>query len=247
MNKEYVQEYIQLEKTHWWFVVRKRIILYFLHKHAKGSSLKILNIGAAGGESSEWLKEFGEVISVENESFFIDYLRSKRINVTAASVLSMPFDDNSFDLVCAFDVIEHVQDDSAALEEINRVCKPQGTVCITVPAFRSLWSNHDVVNRHFRRYTKKELHRTMEAASHLSLQESAYFNSLLFLPIFFARKIAVIFSIGKKQGRSDFELYKTPSWLNTLLKSIFSLELPLLKMVSFPAGVSLICVLKKKA
>ncbi|RYY70743.1 MAG: class I SAM-dependent methyltransferase [Chitinophagaceae bacterium] len=246
MNKEYVQQYVQLEKAHWWFVVRQKIILYFLHKHIKGSSLKILNIGAAGGASSKWLQEFGEVVSVENESFFIDHLRSEGMNVTDASIISMPFPDNSFDLVCAFDVIEHVEQDDVALKEINRVCKSHGTVCITVPAFQSLWSNHDVVNRHFRRYKKKELHKRIETVNGLSIKEMAYFNSLLFLPIFVARRVGPIFS-SRKEDRSDFELYKTSSLLNGILKAVFSFEQSLLKKISFPFGVSLICVLRKTA
>lgn len=246
MNKEYVQQYVQLEKTHWWFLVRQKIILYFLHKHINGTSFKILNIGAAGGASSRWLQEFGEVTSVENDSFFVDHLRYEGMNVTDASVISMPFADNSFDLVCAFDVIEHVEDERKALDEINRVCKTQGVVCITVPAFQSLWSNHDVVNRHFRRYTKKSLHASLEAVKTLSFIESAYFNSLLFLPVFMARKIRSLFFTSEKGKQSDFELYKTSSLVNKILKSIFSLELSLLKKISFPAGVSLICVLKKK-
>ncbi len=246
MNKEFVQQYVQLENAHWWFVVRQKIILYFLHKHIKGCSLTILNIGAAGGASSKWLEEFGAVTSVENESVFIDHLRSKGMNVTDASVLSMPFADNSFDLVCAFDVIEHVEDDASALREIQRVCKVQGIVCITVPAFQSLWSNHDMVNRHFRRYSKKELHKRIEAVNNFSIKESTYFNSLLFLPIFVARKVGAVFSSGTKDGKSDFELYKTASWVNVVLKCIFSFELFLLREVSFPVGVSLICILKKK-
>lgn len=248
MNKEYVKQYVQLEKAHWWFVVRQKIILYFLRKNITGHSLKILNVGAAGGASSKWLEEFGEVTSLETDPVFLEHLHDNGMNVLNASVIDMPFTDNSFDLVCAFDVIEHVENDTLALEEINRVCKEEGTICITVPAFSSLWGNHDVVNVHFRRYTKKSFFSKLKSvpSAQFKSQEITYFNTILFLPIFIARKISSIVPFRNKKEQSDFTLYKTPGWLNEFLKSVFSFELPLLRKFYFPFGVSLLFVLKKK-
>ena len=245
MNKEYVKQYAQLEREHWWFVVRQKIILYFLHKHVKTTGLRILNIGAAGGASSKWLGELGEVVSLETDILFLEQLRSAGIDAIESSVISMPFADNSFDLVCAFDVIEHVEDDNAALAEMNRVCRKQGLLCVTVPAFQSLWGNHDVVNRHFRRYTKSTLLNRLNNLAGTSLLEMAYFNSLLFVPVFFARKISSLLPRRHKEEKADFTLFKTTGAGNKILKKIFSLELSILPKFKIPFGVSLLAVLKK--
>lgn len=246
MNKEYVQQYVQLEKQHWWFVVRQKIILSFLKKYTKDLPVRVLNIGAAGGASSQWLSKFGAVVSVETELSFIDYLRSKHIEVVDASIVNMPFDDNSFDLVCAFDVIEHVEDDVAAVKEMERVCKKDGVICATVPAFKMLWSNHDMVNGHYRRYTKKSFLSLFAKNAVLKNYELQYFNSLLFLPILVVRKISNLFKKGLDKNQSDFTNYKTRGILNKILRIIFAAEIPLLKFIKFPFGVSLIGIWKKQ-
>lgn len=245
MNKEYIQQYVKLEKEHWWFVVRQKIILQYLKTITKPQPIKILNIGAAGGASSKWLSTLGNVVSVETDPAFLNHLISENIPVVNASVISMPFNNNYFDLVCAFDVIEHVEDDFAAIKEIERVCKAGGFICITVPAFNMLWSNHDVVNGHYRRYASKSLRTLTEKFSSLEYKKLQYFNSLLFIPILIARKISNNFSNNKKIPQSDFGLFKKAGLLNKILKSIFSLEIPMLRFVRFPFGVSLIGIWKK--
>ena len=104
------------------------------------------------------LNIFGEVESVEFDTNCSIYSsENKNIRVCNASVASLPFKSSTFDLVCAFDVLEHVQNDNIAVKEIFRVCKKNGHVFVTVPAYEFLWSEHDEVNQHFRRYNKNNL------------------------------------------------------------------------------------------
>ncbi|MEP7166286.1 MAG: class I SAM-dependent methyltransferase [Ferruginibacter sp.] len=245
MNKEYVQQFAKLERTHWWFVVRKKIILQFLEKYTGTQPLSILNIGAAAGASTEWLAALGNVVSLETEPFFIEHLKEKQLKVVESSVTNMPFPNDSFDLICAFDVIEHVDDDAIALKEMKRLCKPGGIICITVPALKILWSDHDTVNEHYRRYTKRSLHYLGDAFPALKKMEIRYFNSLLFVPILAARKISGAFRGDPNKLRSDFTRYKTTGLLNKLFRAVFATEIPLLKFIRFPFGVSLIAVWKK--
>ena len=244
MNKEYIQQYVWLEKEHWWFVVRQQIILYFLRKRVSGNRLKILNIGAAGGASSKWLGEFGEVLSLESDPLFLEHLQKTGVPATQALVESMPFEDNQFDLVCAFDVIEHVREDALALKEMQRVCKIGGIICLTVPAFQQLWSQHDFVNQHFRRYTKATLLKAVRAATSLRVLETKYFNAVLFAPIFIARKFSNLLG-NKGTKQSDFTRFKSAGPTNCILKAIFRSELFLLPRINFPFGVSLVCLLQK--
>lgn len=104
-------------------------------------------MGAAAGTSSKWLSVFGTVISIENEPLFFQYQKAQSIVVINASVIALPFNKDEFDMVCAY-VIEHGADHEKALLELQRVCKTEGIICITVQAYQSLWSVHDEVNGH---------------------------------------------------------------------------------------------------
>lgn len=245
MKSEYVKEYGRLETSHWWFAVRQKIILQSISKFiSKEGDKKVLNIGAAAGASSAWLSVFGTVSSVENESVFLEHLHSKNIDAVSASAEQLPFADNSFDLVCAFDVVEHIEDDKKALAEMQRVCRPGGKICITVPAFQCLWGRHDVANGHKRRYVFSTLRQQLPAQN--KMLYSTCFNTLLFLPIYIARKIDWLLA-GKKEAASDFDIFKTNAFANSICQFIFNLETKLLKVMRFPFGVSLLVLLEKDA
>lgn len=246
MNKNYVAQYHRLETTHWWFLIRQKIITQVLKKYIpkQKDSLKILNVGAASGASSQCLSSLGEVISVENDPVFLDFLVGKKIPVINASIIALPFDDNSFDLICALDILEHVADDTKAIAELVRVCKPGGKICITVPACRSLWSAHDEVNNHFRRYSKSRLINLIDKQKN-KLLYSTYFNTILFPAIFILRKMEKLFRKKDDNEKSDFDYYKTNRWLSDTLKKIFGWEVFLLRFVKFSFGVSLLTLIEK--
>lgn len=251
MDKDYYRQYYVYERSHWWFRVRSRIIESKIRHLGNRKGLRILNIGVATGASSEMLSKYGEVISVEYDKdcfeFVSGILPGKVVN---ASITELPFDDNSFDLVCAFDVIEHVEDHKKAVEEMNRVCKPDGLVYVTVPAYMSLWSNHDVINHHVRRYTRPELRQLFH---HIKAREefATYFNSLLFPPIYLFRRMKSLFRKKEEplKAQSDFEVIRTQSFLgkimNSVLGAVFSMELFFLKFMRFPAGVSILILARK--
>ena len=243
MKSEYIKEYGRLEVSHWWFAVRKKIILQSIsHYVSPRHNLTILNIGAAAGASSKWLEVFGKVRSVENETLFVEHLLNNNIDVINASAEKLPFEDNSFDMVCAFDVIEHIEEDKNALEEMKRVCRPGGKVCITVPAYQYLWGSHDVVNGHKRRYSFSSF--KQKIPTQLVIKYSTYFNTLLFIPILLARKMQRLFG-NKNIEASDFENFKQSDLSAKICRFIFGLELPLLKMIRLPFGVSLLVLLEK--
>jgi SAM-dependent methyltransferase len=269
LNQDYYKNYYHLERNHWWFVVRLEILKQELQKIAileknennfETNKRRILNIGIATGKTSEMLAEFGEVTSVEYDAVCAEFVRKKlNIEVIEGSILELPFEVNSFDWVCAFDVVEHVEDDKKAISEMNRVCRNKGKICITVPAFQSLWSHHDEVNQHFKRYKMNEIINLFDLQSEKSYSKlsdkysfkvlrKTYFNSFLFIPIWFFRRIISLFpqkNIRKGSG-SDFEIYKSNSFLDSILKGIFLTEKKLFrKNISFPFGVSLLFFVEK--
>jgi ubiquinone/menaquinone biosynthesis C-methylase UbiE len=251
MDKNYYKEYFSLERNHWWFKVRAKIILLLIDKSlAKNDSNKqtVLNIGAATGKTSEILAKYGEVTSLEYDKECCEFVNENLpIKVINGSILELPFADNTFDLVCAFDVIEHVEDDKLALAEMKRVCKPNGLITVTVPAFMSLWSHHDIVNQHFRRYTKSNLTQLFTGNS-LNYTVATYYNSILFLPIFMFRLFTKIIPQKwiRKGAGSDATLGSEDGLVNKIMYQIFNIELTLLKAMKFPFGVSIFMSAIKK-
>ncbi len=248
MDKQYYKEYLTFEREHWWFRARSRILAAQIANLVRGlpGRARILNIGAALGASSDMLSRYGDVVSVEYEKECCDFvaLSSGKIFINA-SVTDLPFPPDSFDLVCAFDVIEHVTEDERAVREMTRVCRPGGAVAVSVPAFMMLWSHHDVVNHHQRRYRLHELRRLFKSSGRVLY--ASYFNSVLFLPIIGVRAITKLLPqkwIRSGSG-SDFSLVKSRV-LDRLFYHVLSLENTWLRRGwSAPFGVSIFASWKK--
>lgn len=253
MEKLYYKEYYEHERSHWWAKARLRILAEVLEELipvAPNKSSKILNTGAATGATSIMLKEYGDVLSLEYDKECSEFL-SEILNeeVVNASLTELPMSSETYDLICAFDVIEHIEDDHKALQEIYRTLTPDGHVYITVPAFMSLWSNHDVINHHFRRYRMKELVYLLETNG-FEVTYKSYFNFWLFLPIFLVRNISKLFAKAKGDENntgSDFETFQSNKSLNNIFYHLFKSEKGWMKRGwSFPFGVSAMIIGKKK-
>jgi len=235
-----IRQHLQLEERHWWFVARRTILLNLLEKELfSKADLDILDAGCGGGATMDSLKSYGRVRGMELDEEAVDYNREKGRDVLRGRVEEMPFCDGTFDLALALDVIEHVPDDLAALEELLRILNPGGHLLVTVPALRLLWGAHDVANGHYRRYTLGELRRRVEAAGFEVIRDT-YFNTLLF-PVVLA--VRMIGRLRRKGGASDIE--ETPEPLNSLLMNIFSLETQLVRRTRLPVGVSALCLARK--
>lgn len=244
MDPQFYKEYYFLERKSWWFRARLNILENtILRKLDTTKPLTILNVGVATGATTEMLQKYGEVTSVEYDKDCCDFLAAKTgIKAICASLTELPFEANTYDLVCAFDVIEHIEDDKLAMQEINRVLKPRGTYFVTVPAFQFLWSNHDVVNHHYRRYTQSQLSSLVNNAK-LDIAYTTYFNFWLFFPIALTRFILNLLPRKKDNSSSgsDNDLVSTDSLVNKLLFTIFNSENVLLKTgMRFPLGVSIL-------
>lgn len=249
MTPEYYKEYYQLERTNWWFTARLEILKSQVKTlFPNRNDLKILNIGVATGATSVMLEEFGKVKSVEYDEVCYQFVKEKlNIDIDQGTILALTFADNSYDLVCAFDVVEHVEDDKLAVSEMIRVCKSNGFVFVTVPAFMDLWSKHDEINYHFKRYTNQTLI-PLFPASKGNIHYRSYFNTLLFIPIYLVRFISNKFpNLFKRDGSgSDHSMFEL-GVLNKVLYWIFYVENIFLKhKMKLPFGVSLMLSFKKK-
>lgn len=253
MDQAYFKDYYHLEREHWWFLVRRKILAERINTLLnRPRQIHSLNVGAATGTTSDMLMEFGEVMSIEYDEeccrFTQGFLQTPIIQ---GSILELPFEDNQYDLVTAFDVIEHVEDHQKAVEELWRVCKPGGHIAITVPAYQFLWGPHDEINHHFRRYTATQLQQLFAQLKGQVIY-TTYYNSFLFLPIAAFRLLVKLLqglrSTKKEQppARSDHKVLGIHGWINRLLSGIFHLDYYWLKAgLRFPAGVSIMLFYKK--
>ena len=182
MDRDYELQTHQAEDRHWWYRGRRRVLDRVIDDLRLPARAQILDAGCGSGRNMIELARHGTVTGVELSDTSVCLARKREAGeVIEGSVLEMPFEADRFDLAASLDVIEHLEDDLAALRELRRVVKPGGALLVTVPAYQWLWSGHDEINHHFRRYTRRSLQRVGEEAGWRQVR-TTYFNSLL-LPV----------------------------------------------------------------
>lgn len=193
------------------------------------------------------LASYGKPEGVDIDEEAVGYCHERGLlDVSLGEATRLPFDDDTFDLVTALDVIEHLDDDVAALREIRRVLRPGAHVLVTVPAHRFMWGDQDEVNMHKRRYVAAEIRDRLTATGFEPLRVS-YINALMFPPIAAVRLIRRLQHRlwPPTEYRSDFR-YPAPGPLNFLLAAIFGAEAPIVRRVNIPFGVSIMALARKR-
>lgn len=231
----------EIEDEHWWFVVRRRILKTILEGLPLPENPLILEAGCGTGGNLRMLAQFGEVVALEPDPKARAHAAKKgRCRVYDVRLPDrVPFRKASFDLVVALDVLEHLHDDRECLRVLHQSLKHNGWALFTVPAFQFLWSRHDELHHHWRRYSQSELSQKLRAAGFKPVL-TTYFNSLLLPVIAGVRIVKKIFHIQAV----DDDTMPTPI-LNRLLTTFFAIECGLLTRLSFPLGVSLLFLARK--
>ena len=241
MDVQVYRRMAELDSTHWWFVARRRILKSLIAREVRPpKDARILEIGCGTGHNLEMLSAFGhvEATELEAEARTLASQRLGRAVVDGALPDLSAFPPGHFDLVALLDVLEHVDDDAAALDAIRERLKPGGKLLVTVPANRWMWTSHDAAHHHHRRYQKRELRAAAERAGY-RIDLLTHFNSLLFPPIAAARLA------GKLLGRDSADDAIPPKPVNKALETVFGLETALVGRVPLPFGVSLVAILSR--
>lgn len=229
------------DSTHWWYRARRDILADYIRRYARPpAGARILEIGCGTGHNLPMLATFGTVDAIEIDP---------AARAIASQRLGKPVGDaplptlagverGAYDLIAVLDVIEHIEDDVAALRAMADCLRPGGKVLVAVPAHQWMWSAHDVVNHHHRRYSKATLAKAIRDAG-LTFRKMRWFNSLLF-PLAAAARVA-----GRITGRDDSDDSPPAAPVNAAFEAIFRIERHLVGRVPMTPGVSIVTLVER--
>lgn len=233
----------EMEEAHWWHVGRRRIIASFVEeicRSLKETRPRILDVGCGTGANLKMLAQFGDAEGVDVSEDALDFCRARGLqNVRRGAAEELPYEDGSFDLVTALDVVEHLDDDVTGLKEMYRVLRPGGYALLFVPAFMFLWGVQDDVSNHRRRYTLPDLRQRVEEQG-FEVKRATYANISFFAPILLGRALMRVTGLTPA-SENNINI----SALNGVLGRVFGAEGSLLHHMNFPFGVSALCVAQR--
>lgn len=241
MDETLYRKFYEVEKRHWWFVARSRIVLYLIHHRLRiQEGAAILDIGCGTGAILQAMSQRYNAIGLDQSSLAIELCHRQGIkNALLGGFEALPDRNQRFDLITLLDVIEHLDDDLGLLQASRDRLKPGGSVFITVPAWPSLWSKHDDLNHHRRRYRRGPLRELLQRAG-FDVPWISYYNTFLF-PLALGHRLLE----RLRPNRPDRALEIPSSGLNRVLTSLFAAERRWLRVGHFTAGLSLIAVGRK--
>src|SRR5215213_1186703 len=233
----------RVEQSHWWHIGRRKIIASFVEdicRRVTDRRPRILDVGCGTGANLLMLSKYGDAEGVDVSEDALAFCRERGLeSVKLGAAEELPYDDGTFDLVTALDVVEHMDDDLAGLREMRRVLRPGGHVLLFVPTFMFLWGVQDDVSNHRRRYRLPELRRVVEKAG-FEVERTTYANLTFFAPILMVRKFMRLTGM-----RTATENSINISSMNNLFGKVFGAEASLLRHMNFPFGVSGLCVARR--
>jgi SAM-dependent methyltransferase len=238
MDIAYSKAYAEVYRRHWWWRAREEVVVETLLRHwPKEGYETILDVGCGDGLFFDRLSEFGNVEGVEPETEILsDRFRNK--------IHAVEFDDRfqpgrRYSLILMLDVLEHLPDPAAGFRHAVDLLVPGGIVIITLPAFQILWTKHDEMNHHVRRYTRRSFHALADGAG-LDFLEERYFFQALFPLKLALRPVEALLHLSPRLPSVP------PTWLNSAVRGYFRAEERILRNLHVPFGTSLLVVAKKR-
>jgi len=253
MRPDLIADLYAKEQNYWWNISKREMVLSLAHKMLFKQDQKAMgvgiDIGCGGGYTANVFESNWCMVGVDVSEAALKFCRGRglrRLCQVDMTDFSLPFKSDSFDLVLALDVIEHVDDDIHALTECRRILKAEGLLIVTVPAFMVLWSPWDEALGHRRRYTASGLAKASQQAG-LSVKKLTYMFFFVFPIAVLVRRVKRLFQRDAMTYSSDF--IPIPRILNSLLIQIGRLEQWIISKLNFnlPFGLSVVSVQQKNS
>ena len=239
MDRAYTAVHIEEDRRHWYFRGRLAVLLAALERVLPPPPCRLVELGCGTGNVLQSLGRFGEAIGVEYDAQLREHGRAAGLDIRAGALPDdLPLPDAEADAVLLLDVIEHLDDDRAALAAARRLVRPGGVVVVTVPAYAWLWSGHDVALGHRRRYTARALRRLLADAG-LRVEHLGYFNTVLF------PAIAGVRLAKRWLGGGGHDLRRPAPPINDALTRLFALERHVVPTPGLPFGTSVLAVARR--
>ncbi len=239
MEPEAYLDMAAVEARHWWFIGRRRILGAIISGLRLPVNARILELGSGTGGNFALLAQFGSVTAVEMNETAREISKTRAGGAAVHHGMlpdSLPFDGHEFDLVCLFDVLEHVEEDEAALRAIRGLLAPGGRALITVPAHPFLFGPHDIALHHKRRYSRAQFQARLRAAG-LRIEKLSFMNMAL-APLAFALRALDRLRAAPQASGTNIP----PGPVNALFTWLFGAEAHLLARMNLPFGLSLLAV-----
>ena len=246
MDERLEQLIYAIEDDHWWYRGRRRVINEQIRRLRLPRSVEILDAGCGSGRNMLEFAQLGTVSGIDISPHSVALATARGVGtVIHGSITEMPFWHGRFDFVTCMDVLEHIEDDGLALRELRAVMREGGALLVTVPAYPSLWCEHDVLNGHYRRYTRRSLSGLAVAAG-WEIVHWTYFTSLVLPFVAADRRLR-----RRRPLRSDTQLIsdleRTPRLLRAPLERTLELEAWAIGHgATIPAGLSLMTIMRKR-
>jgi SAM-dependent methyltransferase len=243
----YHTQFVQEDK-YWWFVARNQIVKELINYYApelKGKT--ILDVGCGTGGFSKLISNEYDVICLDTSEIALEYCKQRNLNNLFLGTIDEFEPGNSKISATLFlDVIEHIDDDKSVVKRANEILEKDGYLIATVPGYQWLWSNHDIIHMHKRRYTKKRFNNLLEESG-FRIIFSSYFNSFLFFPAVLKRFYDNIMNNEKTSNNPEADVIEPVSpFINKLFLRVFAFEKHILTKTSLPFGLSIFTIAKKK-
>lgn len=241
------------EQDYWWHVGKRAIVYSLLSRFRRPghdpAGRHALDLGCGTGMNLDHLARYARPTGTDFSEEALHFcLERGHTSLAKADAAALPFPDRQFDIITALDVIEHLDDDRAALAELKRVLKPGGLLVVSVPAYKLLWTYWDDILGHRRRYTTGMMKEVVEAAG-LRVRKVSYSNSLILAPVVAVRILKSLLQkrAARRNQSSDPEsdFMPVPRWVNSALIRYYRWEARFLRRNSLPFGLSVVCVAQR--
>lgn len=233
----------KLEDTYWWFLARREIIANTIRKTLDvGPEDYLLDVGCGTCGMAEFLSKEFNIVAIDTSELALEYCKKRGVeNVFQSTLENFPKNQYKIKAITILDVIEHIENDKEIVKQLYETLPEDGYLIATVPAYQFLWSFHDEVHKHYRRYTLSKFKILIQNAG-FKIVFATYFNTFLFPFALFKRFIDIIFKLEKK---NEYAIEILPNPINKLFTKIFEMEKYFFPKNSFPFGLSILLIAKK--